>query len=99
MLNSWATLVSGLRLYRPTIVACFLFGGKMAAASFGTFATVSARSRHADCVAQCPLSGAKRKTFSLTELFRFGPKAEIGSHGFCEANGEHFGPRSATANC
>src|SRR5258707_3019075 len=30
-----------------------------------------ARSRHADCVAQCPLSGAKRKTFAHTELFRF----------------------------
>jgi hypothetical protein len=29
--------------------------------------------RHADCVAQCPLSGAKRKTFALIELSGFDP--------------------------
>jgi hypothetical protein len=30
-----------------------------------------ARKGHADCVAQCPLSGAKRKSYALIELFRF----------------------------
>jgi hypothetical protein len=30
-----------------------------------------ARNGHADCIAQCPLSGAKRKTFARIELFRF----------------------------
>src|SRR5258705_4325429 len=44
MLNSWATLVSGLRLYRPTIVACFV--SSETAALFGTFATVSALFGH-----------------------------------------------------
>jgi hypothetical protein len=32
---------------------------------------------HADSVAQCPLSGAKRKTCARIELFRFGPKADV----------------------
>src|SRR5258708_5578596 len=30
--------------------------------------------RHADCIEQCPLSGATRKTFARMELFRFGPR-------------------------
>jgi hypothetical protein len=41
------------------------------ATQFSAFSTVSARNGHADCVAQCPLSGAVRKTFAHTELFRF----------------------------
>jgi hypothetical protein len=36
-----------------------------------------ARNGHADCIARCPFSGAKRKTFARLEFFRFGPKAEI----------------------
>src|SRR5260370_26161855 len=31
----------------------------------------AARNGHADRVAQCPFSGAKRKTFARIELFRF----------------------------
>ena len=33
--------------------------------------SLMARNGHADSVAQCPLSGAKRKTFARIELFRF----------------------------
>jgi hypothetical protein len=32
-----------------------------------TFSTVSARNGHADCIARCPLSGAKRKTYARSE--------------------------------
>src|SRR4030088_1344608 len=31
----------------------------------------STRNGHADCIARCPLSGAKRKTFARSEFFRF----------------------------
>jgi hypothetical protein len=34
-----------------------------------TFATKSARLRHADCAAGCPLSGITQKTFARTEFF------------------------------
>jgi hypothetical protein len=37
----------------------------------GTFSTQSARNRHSDCVAQCPLSGAKRKTSARSKYFAF----------------------------
>jgi hypothetical protein len=32
---------------------------------------------HADCIARCPLSGAKRKTYPRIELFRFGPEPDV----------------------
>jgi hypothetical protein len=32
-----------------------------------------ARNGHADCIARCPLSGAKRKTYARIELFWFDP--------------------------
>src|SRR5437667_2076370 len=38
-----------------------------------TFTTKSARNGHTECVASCLLSGVKRKTCALSELFRFGP--------------------------
>jgi hypothetical protein len=37
-----------------------------------------AQNGHADRVAQCPLSGAKRKTYAQIELFWFWPEADIG---------------------
>jgi hypothetical protein len=36
------TSAIGLSAYRRAIVACFVFGGKLAAKQFGTFSTVSA---------------------------------------------------------
>src|SRR5260370_21762907 len=53
------------------------FGENLAAAAFGTFATLSVPNGHADCIARCPLSGAKRKTYARMELFRFGPLADV----------------------
>ena len=47
------------------------FGENLAAAAFGTFATLSAQNGHADRIPRCPVSGAKRKTFARVELFRF----------------------------
>jgi hypothetical protein len=38
---------------------------------------VMARNGHADCIARCPLSGAKRKTYPRSELFRFWPNSDI----------------------
>src|SRR5262249_46880409 len=40
-------------------------------ACLATFATQSALSGHASCVAQCPLSGVKRTSNAQIEFFRF----------------------------
>jgi hypothetical protein len=42
--NPQAILVAGLKPYRSAIVACFVLGGKLGAALFGTFATLSTQS-------------------------------------------------------
>jgi hypothetical protein len=50
------------------------FGGNLAAAAFGTFATLSARFGHADYMERCPVlggAGVKRKTSARREYFAF----------------------------
>jgi hypothetical protein len=53
------------------------FGENLAAAAFGTFATLSAPFGHGAMSDLSPLSGAKRKTSALSEYFAFGPNADI----------------------
>jgi hypothetical protein len=47
------------------------FGGNLAAAAFGTFATLSAPNGHADPIERCPLLGEQRKTSARSEHFAF----------------------------
>ena len=56
----------------PELAAQYFFG-------FGDFPEV-ARLRHADCIGQCPLSGAPRKTFAHIELPQHDGTAVIMTH-------------------